>query len=622
MDVESTPTLAGTLARWASSNLIRFRSGMVQKLGGWKQLIGTPLTGTGRGMHVWSDLSGDPYAAVGTDQRLQVVSAGMLNDITPYRKISTGGGAATFVTTNTSKTVTITDVANGSLAGDWVYVRSNVVVGGITLFGFYLIQTIVDADHFTITAAAAATSGASNTGTLDYLIATATASAGMYLETESGFPILTESGLEIIASGATLRQWLLDNWGAYLIGNYTNSPIFVWQPPFVAGTVAQAIGGVVNGIAATNAPTTVVASFVAMPQQIMVALGTDVQGNGVQDPNLISWSDVSDYTQWHPLATNQAGSFRIPTGSRIVGGLQTPQFAAIWTDIDMWLMQYLGAPLIFGFQKVAGSSELVAARAATTQGSTIYWMSNDSFMRYDGNGISTIPCSVWDRVFLNLNTTQIDKCWAWSNHYYNEVWWFYPSGTGTGEIDSYVKYNTLEDLWDYGMLDRVCGQDQNAYGTPMAVDTSGLLQQHEMGYDANGVAMNSFIQSGQFPLEDGTYFQVIKRVVPDFVWNAAPFSTAQSQPLITENNIPLITEQGDQIVTESTPQAVQISLLSEDFPTSTQYIYGPFTVTEATPYCITRARGRTIAINVSSNTLGVFWRFGGVRIEYAQAGKR
>ena len=616
VDTEMTPTLAGNAARWSSSQWIRFKEGLVQKCGGFVQLLATTFTGTGRGMHAWADLSYDRLCAIGTEQRLQLVAqirgqtgAPTLYDITPYRLTTTAG---TLTTASGTAAVLVTDSSSPSaVATDWVYLPGTTTVGGLTFNGFYQVASATSGTVYQITATAhAASTATSGPTTIDYLIHT---------------------GL-VEASGSTnLRQWFLDHWGQDLIGNYaaTNtlnggSPIYVWTPaplPPTSGDVAIAIN-TTNFPGAMDPPSAVNVSFVAMPEQIMVALGCDLPGGtGVQDPNLVRWSDVADFTDWLASRTNQAGSFRIPSGSRIVSGIQTPRFACLWTDVDLWVMSYIGTPFVFGFNKVSVGTELLCERGAAQYQSVVYWVSHDNFYSFDGQAVRVIPCSVWDQFFLNLYPGQHDQTWAWSNHFYNEVWWFYASAQGTGQCDSYVKYNTVENTWDYGSMPRTCGQDENAFGQPLAFDNStGLLQQHEVGYDANGSAITAFVQTGFVADGDGTNFAVIKRIAPDILWQIGTIQTIE-----TETMLPITDELGSDLYTEASVMAdatVDISVLTQDYTTDTQYVYGPFPVTPTTPYCIPRARGRTHAINFQSSGLGVFWRLGAVRVESGFAGKR
>jgi hypothetical protein len=393
---------------------------------------------------------------------------------------------------------------------------------------------------------------------------------------------------------ATMRLWFLDNWGQDLIGNYNGSPIFVWTPPETGTNVALAIN-TTNFPGAVDPPVQVNSSFVAMPEQIMVALGVDPPGGGQQDPNLVRWSDVSDFTDWLATAANQAGSFRIPTGSYIVGGLQGQQFGYIWTNIDFWIMQYIGAPLVFGFIKIASGCELIGPHAAGVYNSIVYWAGTDNFYLFDGNAVSVIPCTVWDQIYQNINTAQLQKVWCWVNSHFNEIWWFYPSASSQ-EVDSYVKFTVTERAWDYGTLIRTCGVDETPYGHPLASDTSGFIQEHEVGYDANGLPMLPSVMTGYIGISDGTYFTSIERLICDFKFIAGP----------TPNN------------------RVFVTLYFVDYPQDTPTVVGPLTWSQASAndYQIVRGRGRMVAIQITSTDAGVWWRMGLLRYNGQPSGRR
>lgn len=343
----------------------------------------------------------------------------------------------------------------------------------------------------------------------------------------------------------------------------------------------------------TDVPQIANGSLVADPQQIMFAWGTDPPGGGDQDPNLVRWSDVGDNTDWLATANNQAGSFRISSGSRIVGMIQGPQFTVLWTDIDMWLVQYVGPPFVFTFNKIATGCDLISPNAVGVYQSSLYWVSSNNFFMYDGNSVRVIPCPVWDAIFMNFNRDQADKVICAVNSWFGEVMWFYPSASGTGEVDSYVKLTVTEGfVWDYGSLERTAWTDDNVFGAPMGVDGNNLLQQHETGYDADGSALVSWVESGYFSISEGTLFTNVERLISDF------------------------------ILTGPTPQ-VEVSFTVQDYPSSTPNTYGPFSYSQSGPeYSIVRARGRVASILIESTALGTFWRMGGVRYLGSPSGRR
>src|SRR5262249_54726914 len=146
--------------------------------------------------------------------------------------------------------------------------------------------------------------------------------------------------------------------------------------------------------------------FVAMPQRQIVCWGSTF--TGIQDPLLLRWCDVNDYTQWIAKPTNQAGSYRIPRGSKIVSGLQAANQGLIWTDLAVWSMQYLGQQFVYGFNEISTGCGLIAPKAAVSLNGTIYWMSQSQFFfMQPGGGVSPMPCPVWDNVFQLIDQNRI-----------------------------------------------------------------------------------------------------------------------------------------------------------------------------------------------------------------------
>ncbi len=214
---------------------------------------------------------------------------------------------------------------------------------------------------------------------------------------------------------------------------------------------------------------------------------------------------------------------------------------------------------------------------------------------YDiGGSVRPVLCPVWDKIFGDLDTTNSDKAFTASNSLFNEAMYFYPSLSGaTTEIDSYVKHNVFENLWDYGSLVRTAWIDESVFGNPIAVDGNGVLQQHEVGYDNDGTPIDSFAQSGYMDISSGEMFIMINGLIPDFLF-------------------------------KGNTSSVNVTLYGLDFPNGTPRTYGPFTVTATSPtqYITVRARARQIAIKIENNTLGTYWRIGAMRYRGAPAGRR
>ena len=99
----------GAEGQWTDCDNVRFRYGIPEKMGGWKQL-GTlnenELTGAGRGLHHFINSLSRKYAIIGTNRILYAFSGGVFYDIHPIKNTTTLTSA--FSTTNGSPIVTIT----------------------------------------------------------------------------------------------------------------------------------------------------------------------------------------------------------------------------------------------------------------------------------------------------------------------------------------------------------------------------------------------------------------------------------------------------------------------------------------------------------------------------------
>jgi hypothetical protein len=529
-----------------------------------------------------------------------VFSRDQLGNLLPASSSSTTPVLPTFTTTMNSIIVNVNLPNYKYAVGNTFPALVPTTVGGVTIYGNYVVQSIVDINNFTILVGIAALSSDTevmNGGMARYIYSfgqgalpggtgygIGTYGSGGY---GTGTPVTPSVGPAIDAV-----DWTLDNFGEILIACPDRDqpfqatpfqPIYQWSENAASATIIS------------NAPPFNDGIFVAMPQRQIIAWGSTQ--TGIPDPLLIRWCDIGNFNSWIATVTNQAGSYRIPKGSKIVGCSQGPQQALIWTDIDVWSMQYIGQPFVYGFNEIGTGCGLIGRKAAGSLGGIYYWMgSSYQMFSLSGEGVQVLPCDVWDVVFQNLDKNNLQKIRFAANSRFNEVAWYYPSITGgTGEIDSYVKYNVSLGRWDYGSLGRTAWVDQSVLGPPIGADPSTLLlYQHETSNDADGTAMNSFLQTGYFAVTEGDVKLFIDWIWPDMKWGQ--LSQAQAA-------------------------TVQITFLVVDYPGDTPQVFGPYSVTQATQYFYTRFRARLVAIRISSTDLGSFWRIGNIRYRYAQDGK-
>jgi len=677
VDQNKTPAL--NEAAISESQFIRFipdrtLGGLVQKLGGWTKYFGSQIGSSVRALWAWEDTNSNSYLAVGAEGgvgggALSVINSNVRNDITP--QVDNFDVPVSVSTVAGSNEVTITDTGRNVDDYDVVYIRTQIAVGGIVLFGKYQcynpggsantykiypldvlgdpllalstvvnggavpeIDTTIDSDFVTVTLA---NHGYSVGSTFPVLIATTIGGITFYgnyivretptsntfiisaatqaSSTANGFinggdanyyyyngggPLPQGTGYGILGYGEggygtgippfslpgtpiLAEDWTLDNWGEVLISCPINGSIYTWNPT----------SGDKTALVIPEAPPVNHGVFVAMPQRQIIAWGSTF--TGISDPLLIRWCDVNNYNEWNALITNQAGSYRVPKGSRIVQCIQGPQQGLIWTDLAVWAMQYTGPPYIYSFNELGTGCGLIGRKAATSLGGTVYWMGPSQFFKLGPNGVEPIRCPVWDVIFQDIDTNYVDNIRVAPNSRFGEVSWFYPTTGSGGQPTKYVKYNILLDCWDFGTLCRTAWINESVLGPPIAA--CGLTQfifQHETSPNANGEAMNSYFQTGYFVLTEANEKMFIDQIWPDMKWGYYGGSQGAN---------------------------IKLTFFVTDYPGQTPLQYGPFTMTQAVTYITPRFRGRLVSIRIESDDTDSWWRIGNIRYRLQPDGK-
>lgn len=513
--------------------------------------------------------------------------------------VANDGTVPSFTTTSGSASVDVGLADHGMSVGSRVTFDIATTVGGVTISGTYDVITVPTADTFTITAATSATSTASadmNGGDVQlfYYISLGPPPVG------TGYGIGTYgTGTYGLGAGSSVQtgtsitatNWSLDTWGQTLIACPEGGAIYYWEPASGFTTMVP--------ITTENAPIYNAGVFVAQPAQILVAYGSTTRNaassiGSFQDPLLIRWSDQDNYLDWSISTTDQVGSVRLPRGSRIVGGIQGPNQALIWTDTAVWGMQYIGQPLVFSFNEMGTGCGLIAQHACAILQERVFWMGTNNFYTISGGGVQAVECPVWDDVFQDLDTDNQEKCWAWPVANFSEVWFFYPSlQDGTGECSRYAKVN-LSGLWDKGQLARSAGVDVTVFGYPIAGVSSGLIYQHEDGFDADGAPITAYVETGDVMIADGQNCMFVDQVRPDMKY----------------------TQVGD-----DTSASLSITIIAENDLTGEVMTSGAMTYDSASTYLTTRVRGHRLRARISSSDSGSWWRLGLMRYRGAQDGR-
>ena len=418
------------------------------------------------------------------------------------------------------------------------------------------------------------------------------------------------------------RLWSETNYGEYLIINPRGGALYLWIPDYSgSGNLqfadrAKLLSSTSSGAYQTDADCPSVCNFVMVSDasRFVLTFGVNDYNETIQDPLLIRWSAQEDYQTWTPAITNQAGSYRLSSGSTIITAQQTRQEILVFTDAALFSMQYLGPPFVWGFNILSDNISIVGPNAVATANNLTYWMGVDKFYVYTGR-VETLPCSLRQYVFGDINLQQSFQFFAGTNEGYSEVWWFYCS-SNSEVIDRYVIYNYLDQVWYYGNLGRTAWTDSPLREYPMGATYSHTIVYHESGtnnVEVNGTILpiTSFIQSSDFDIGDGHNFGFVWRMIPDITFDGSTTS-APDKPEVTFSLRPR-QNPGAPYGTADTPTVAS----AQSYNTVKNY-----NVQEFTQIVYTRLRGRQMAFRISSDQLGCQWQLGAPRIDVRSDGRR
>jgi hypothetical protein len=619
---------------WSDGDKIRFFSGYPQKLGGWQKTTSETFIGVCRQVWNWITSFTDNFLGVGTDIKLYIEVGGQFYDITPLRAtLTTPATDDCIETTSGSTTITVNVTAHGCLSGDYVTI-SGVTgdVGGVpdAEINTEHVITRVDDDIFTFTVATpAGTTVATGGGS----------SIDIECQIHPGYP-LTTAGYGWGASawngsypwglgGPTpidllQRDWFLDNFENDLVANIRRGPIYYWErgssasPATSLGTRAVLLSSLSGN---DSVPTLAMQVTVSQNDKHLLAFGCQPYAGGATDfdPLLIRWASQEEPQYWNPTGTtpdgraSSAGFLRVSRGSEIVATQATRQEILVYTDTTLYSLQFTGTTDVFALQQLADNISIISPRAAATANNVTYWMGTDKFYVYSGQ-IQTLPTTVREYVYKDINFAQADQIVSGTNEGFNEVWWFYPSADSNWN-NRYVIYNHLEQVWYYGSVERTAWLDTPLRDVPTALYTapytyedtiagtpnSGNLFQHEVGVNDDGAAMTCFIQSNDFDLGDGDQFILTRRIIPDINYNQSTAVTPTVTLAICPRNFPGSQYQGDPSDTQNVIE-------------TSANIY--------TDQVFVRARARQMALRVASDTEGVQWQLGSPRLDIRPDGRR
>jgi len=436
-------------------------------------------------------------------------------------------------------------------------------------------------------------------------------------------------GSAVEASTVTLEPglWSLNSFGEVLVATILNGKTFTWNAGGANATGVRA-STTTSGFETTNNPTATRTTLISPTTRHLIHFGTEITIGtpATQDDMFIRFSADESINEYTVQATNTAGSQRLQDGTKIIGALVAKENILVWTDNALYTMKFVGAPFTFGFEQVGTNCGLIGQNAAIEIDGVAYWMSNNGFFSFDGT-VNSLPCSVEDYVYDDIDTTKGQQIAAGINNLFTEVTWWYPTSSSDfnnrsviynygakappGEMGNWysnTNTNFNRTTWiDSLVYPKPYSTSYNTSNTgtfPAIIGETGLGQsvffEHEIGTDqinpdGSTTALLSFIQSYNFALQTdqgiGEYFLAMRRFLPNF-------------KVLTGNN--------------------QVTISVSDYPSedAVATTLSPFTITSSTTKVDTRARGRYANVKIENTSTGEAWRFGTFQADLQPDGRR
>lgn len=607
----------GNTGGWYDINLARWVSNSPQSMGGWQRFTAQQAQGTFRSLFPWSTLNGTRFYGAGTNIKYYLVYGNSLVDITPIRSTVDPMANNPFATSIGTTTVTVTDVANGSVVGDFVtFSGASGPFGGVPASDInqeHQITQIIDADTYTITVATTASSSASGGGAavvaeyqLNVGLDTSALGNGWGTGGWGVYP-WGEGSPDFVATDQ-LRLWTEDNFGQDLLFNPRNGGIYYKD---MSGSVSTRAVNITDISGARNVPTIARQVLVSDNDRHVVAFATNTIGTSTQDPLLIRWSDTENIAEWTPDTTNTAGSLTINAGSQFLKAIETTTETLVFTDVSLHSLRFIGPPYTFGQTRIATNIQLIGPNAVTTTGAITAWMATGPvFQVYDGV-VRDLICPIRTYIASILNAQQSEKIYAGVNRQFHEFIWLMPVN-GSNENNFYVICN-FEDpgnpIWYYGSYNsagRTTWLDAWFETTPLAGAPDGYIYAHDLGSTDQSVtpavALDSYLRSSVFELGSGENFMYVSRTIPDVDFTGSTATTPTVTMTFRKRDYP--------------------GSAFQDGPDNTVALTVTGPPAQYTPKIDRRFRARSVEFGIETTTAGTLWQLGVPRIYANPDGQR
>lgn len=585
---------------WTAGDKVRFVFGLPEQIGGWESTTTAQYRrkfyGSPSYIQPTMNLRGYKKALVGTENGLFGTNLAQFADITPtfYETYATNVLQTFAGQTKIRLYANVSAINYGQFSsyeltpGTLIsFVSVSVTVGGNIFLNDspYVITSVTPTFIEFDAETTAVTTEISVGGTFLYRIkhpalSNAPAAFGWGLNVWSG-NFGWSMPTEFTEASKIFGFWSMARWGTDILA-VNRSPLIYWD--------ASNFGKIdTPAVYVTAAPSIIDIVRVHVPSRIVCLYSTH-DTSGYFDPFLVRWSDMESYTTWTPALTNTAGDYRLQgDGVGIVAVEPYGDDLIIFTDKEIFIQRYVGAPEIFGFQMLSNDCGAVSKNAVVNTKNTLYWMSINGFYKFDGRVIP-IPCTLQRYIFEHLDKQHLYEVFAGSIERHNEIIWFFPCIDG---VRRYVIYNTVENHWSIGTLDRTAWSDSGVFDYPLAGTYKDVLY-HEYGWLANGQYMHSWLESSCISKGPGNEILFSNRIFPEFI-------KPDGKPY--DGHLRLI-------------------MIYKKYPRITEVLKGPYIVSVSTKRIYYRMRGRDFRVYIESKESEVPWRLGTLRIGLQEDGTR
>lgn len=252
------------------SNLVRFRQGTPEKIGGWEQISTNTFAGLCRSLWNWTTLAGANLVGVGTEEKFYVEQTGVYYDITP---IISSHILGTNPFNGDGTTVTVTDNTYSPAVGDYVIFSG---ASGVAISGQYQVVSVPTSTTYTIAAAVSGVGGGSVVYA-SYLLSVGNAFASFLGWGSSPWNEGNWGGIGQVLPATGLKLWTQYNFGENLLLGPKQGAMYMWNAttaPNLAKPTVATITNATPGVVTLSLPAGAVSPLVALPNGTAIMFET------------------------------------------------------------------------------------------------------------------------------------------------------------------------------------------------------------------------------------------------------------------------------------------------------------------------------------------------------------